>query len=41
MRVSGFVTEPSLVERILDHIRKREKSCCPPPPLQPAVPIIA
>jgi hypothetical protein len=34
-------TEPSLIKRILDHLRKRDKVCRPPPPLQPAVASIA
>ncbi len=41
MRVIGFITEPSLIKRILDHLRKRDKVCRPPPPLQPAVASIA
>jgi len=32
MRVIGFITEPSVIKRILDHIRKRDKICRPPPP---------
>jgi len=31
MRVVGFITEPSLIKRILDHLRKREKGPRPPP----------
>jgi hypothetical protein len=41
MRVIGFITEPSLVKRILDHIRKRDRVSRPPPHLQPAVANIA
>jgi len=31
MRVIGFITQPSLIKRILDHIRKRERAARPPP----------
>ena len=41
MRVIGFITEPSLVKRILDHIRKRNRVSRPPPHPQPAVANIA
>ena len=41
MRIIGFITEPSLVRRILDHIRKRNRSSRPPPHPQPAVAHIA
>jgi len=41
MRVVGFITEPSLIKRILDHLRKRDKVSRPPPLLQPAVASIA
>jgi hypothetical protein len=41
MRVIGFITEPSVIKRILDHIRKRDTVCRPPPHLQPAVASIA
>jgi hypothetical protein len=41
MRVIGFITETSVIKRILDHIRKREKVSRPPPHLQPAVAHIA
>jgi hypothetical protein len=41
MRVIGFITEPSLVKRILDHIRKRDRVSRPPPLPQPAVANIA
>jgi hypothetical protein len=41
MRVIGFITEPSVIQRILDHTRKRDRVSRPPPPLQPAVASIA
>ncbi len=41
MRVIGFITQPSLIKRILDHIRKRHRASRPPPPLQPGVVSIA
>jgi hypothetical protein len=41
MRVIGFITEPSLLKRILDHIRKRDRVSRPPPHPQPAVAHIA
>ena len=31
MRVVGFITEPAIIKRILDHPRKREKVSRPPP----------
>ncbi len=31
MRVVSFITEPALIRRILDHLRKREKVARPPP----------
>jgi len=31
MRVIAFITQPSLIKRILDHIRKRERAARPPP----------
>jgi hypothetical protein len=34
-------TEPILIKRILDHRRKRDKACRPPPPLHSAVASIA
>ena len=37
MRVVGFITEPRLIRRILDHIRKRDRVSRPPPHPQPAV----
>ncbi len=41
MRIIGFITEPSLVKRILDHIRKRDRASRSPPHPQPAVAHIA
>jgi hypothetical protein len=41
MRVIGFITEPSVNHRILDHIRKRDRVSRPPPPRQPALDSIA
>lgn len=41
MRVIGFITEPGVIKRILDHLRNRDKVSRPPPPLQPAVASIA
>jgi hypothetical protein len=37
MSVVGFITETSVIKRILDHIRKRDRVSRPPPHLQPAV----
>ena len=31
MRVVGFITEPALIQRILNHLRKREKLSRSPP----------
>jgi hypothetical protein len=31
MRVIGFITQPAVIKRILDHLRKREKVARPPP----------
>jgi hypothetical protein len=31
MRVVGFITQPAVIKRILDHLRKREKVARPPP----------
>lgn len=31
MRVIGFITQPALIDRILDHLRRREKLPRPPP----------
>ena len=31
MRVVGFITQPALIKRILDHLRQREKVSRPPP----------
>ena len=41
MRVIGFITEQSVIKRILDHIRKRDRVSRPPPQPQPAVAHIA
>jgi hypothetical protein len=41
MGVIGFITEPSLVKRILDHIRRRDRVSRPPPRPRPAVAHIA
>jgi hypothetical protein len=41
MRVVAFITETSVIKRILDHIRKRDRVSRPPPHLQPAVAHIA
>jgi hypothetical protein len=37
MRVIGFITQPALIDRILDHLKKRGKLSRPtrPPPLPP------
>jgi hypothetical protein len=31
MRVVGFITQPAVITRILDHLRKRESLARPPP----------
>ena len=31
MRVIGFIAQPALIDRILDHLRRREKLPRPPP----------
>ena len=31
MRVVGFITQPALIKRILDHLRTRERVSRPPP----------
>ena len=41
MRVIGFITQPTLIKRILDHLRKRDRVSRPPPHPQPAVAHIA
>jgi len=41
MRIIGFITEPKVITRILDHIRKRDRVSRPPPQPQPAVAHIA
>jgi hypothetical protein len=35
MRVVGFITEPGVIRRILDHLRKRDRPSRSPPPLRP------
>jgi hypothetical protein len=37
MRVIGFITEPSVIKRILDHIRKRTRASRPPPRIGPTL----
>jgi hypothetical protein len=37
MQVIGFITEPKMIKRILDHIRRRDRVSRPPPHPQPAV----
>ncbi len=39
MRVVGFITQPALIKRILDHLRKREKVSRPPPQVPQPVPL--
>jgi hypothetical protein len=34
MRVVGFITEPGVIRRILDHLRKRDRPSRSPPPLR-------
>jgi hypothetical protein len=41
MRVISFITEPRVIRRILDHIRKRKRISRPPPHPQTAVAYIA
>jgi hypothetical protein len=41
MRIIGFITEPSVIKRILDHIRKRDTASRSPPHTLPAVAHIA
>jgi hypothetical protein len=44
MRVIGFITQPAVIDRILDHLRRRDKTARPtrPPPHSPQpVPIPA
>ena len=41
MRVIGFITEPRVIRRILDHIRRRDRVSRPPPHPRPAVAHIA
>jgi hypothetical protein len=35
MRVIGFITEPSVVKHILDHIRRRDRASRAPPRVRP------
>ncbi len=35
MRVIGFITEPSVIKRILDHIRSSKRASRPPPRITP------
>ena len=35
MRVIAFITEPRVVRRIVDHLRKRDTPARPPPPRVP------
>ncbi len=35
MRVVGFITKPSVIKRIVDHLRKRENAVRPPPHAPP------
>jgi hypothetical protein len=41
MRVVAFITDPRVVKRIVDHLRKRDRVSRPPPPLQRALESIA
>jgi hypothetical protein len=41
MRVVSFITEPGVIRRIVDHLRKRDRVSRPPPHSQPAVAHIA
>jgi hypothetical protein len=41
MRVIGFITEPKVIKRLLDYIRKRDRVSRSPPQSQPAVAHIA
>jgi len=41
MRVIGFITQPALIDRILDHLRKRDKVSRPPPHVPPLVASLA
>jgi hypothetical protein len=31
MRIIGFITEPKVIRRIVDHLRERERGPRPPP----------
>jgi hypothetical protein len=35
MRIVSFLTDPRVVRRIVDHLRKRDRPACPPPPRVP------
>ena len=41
MRVVSFITDPRVVRRVVDHLRKRDRVSRPPPPLGRAVASIA
>jgi len=42
MRVIGFITQPALIDRILDHLRKRDKVSRPPrPPPHSPQPVVS
>lgn len=38
MRVIGFISDPRVVRRIVDHLRKRDTPARPPPPRAPLLP---
>jgi hypothetical protein len=38
MQLIDFITEPSLVKRILDQVRNPTRSSRPPPQIRPPVP---
>ena len=35
MRIVSFLTDPAVVKRIVDHLRKRDRPARPPPPRVP------
>ena len=35
MRIVSFITDPAVVKRIVDHLRKRDRPARPPPPRVP------
>ena len=41
MRVIGFITEPGVIRRIVDHLRKRQRGPRPPPRMGPPVAVPA